>query len=108
MQRRATIKDVARRAGVHPATASRALNPALPGRITASTTERVVAAARDLGYTPDPAARSLRTRRSGTVGVVVPDLANPVIAPIIRGLEEVLRGAGIGCVVADTDNDPER
>jgi LacI family transcriptional regulator len=93
---------------VHPATASRALNPALPGRISADTTERVRAAALELGYTPDPAARSLRTRRSGFVGIVVPDLTNPVIAPIVRGIEEALWSAGIACLLADTDNSPER
>ncbi|HEX2104267.1 MAG TPA: LacI family DNA-binding transcriptional regulator [Solirubrobacteraceae bacterium] len=108
MARRPTIRDVAARAGVHPATASRALNPALPGRIAEATAARVRAAARDLGYTPDPAARSLRTRRSGVVGVVVPDLTNPVLPPIVRGVEETLWPAGLACLVADTDNDPER
>jgi LacI family transcriptional regulator len=105
---RPTIRDVARQAGVHPATASRALNPELPGRIAAGTTRRVRAAAQELGYHPDPIARSLRTRRSGVVGVVVPDLTNPVIAPIVRGIEKVLWTAGIACLLADTDNDVER
>jgi LacI family transcriptional regulator len=93
---------------VHPATASRALNPALPGRIAEPTASRVRTAARELGYTPDPAARSLRTRRSGIVGVVIPDLTNPVLPPIVRGIEETLWRAGLACLVADTDNDPER
>jgi LacI family transcriptional regulator len=68
----------------------------------------VRAAARDLGYTPDPTARSLRTRRSGLVGVVIPDLTNPVLPPIVRGIEETLWWAGLACLVADTDNDPAR
>jgi LacI family transcriptional regulator len=80
---------------VHPATASRALNPALPGRIGAETTRKVMRAARELGYRPDPTARSLRTRRSGFVGVVVPDLTNPVLPPIVRGIEEILWKAGL-------------
>jgi LacI family transcriptional regulator len=108
MPRRPTLRDVAERAGVHQATASRALNPALPGRVNAATARRVEQAARELGYTPDPTARSLRTRRSGVVGVVVPDLANPVLPPIVRGVERVLWGAGLACLLADTDNDPER
>jgi len=99
---------VAERAGVHPGTASRALNPAHPGRIAEPTASRVRAAARDLGYTPDPTARSLRTRRSGIVGVVVPDLTNPVLPPIVRGIEETLWREGLACLVADTDNDVER
>jgi LacI family transcriptional regulator len=93
---------------VHPATASRALNPALPGRIGAETTRKVMRAARELGYRPDPTARSLRTRRSGFVGVVVPDLTNPVLPPIVRGIEEILWKAGLACLLADTDNAPDR
>ena len=99
---------MAERAGVHPGTASRALNPALPGRVTPATARRVREAARALDYTPDPVARSLRTRRSGVVGVVVPDLTNPVLPPIVRRIEEVLWGAGLACLLADTDNDAER
>jgi LacI family transcriptional regulator len=99
---------VARRAGVNPATASRALNPALPGRISAPTERKIREAARELGYRPDPVARSLRTRRSGFVGVVVPDLTNPVLPPIVRAIESELWTAGIACLLADTDNDVER
>lgn len=65
-------------------------------------------AAAELGYRPDFAARSLRTRRSGTIGVVVPDLTNPVIPPIVRGAEEALWEAGLACLLADTDNDDAR
>jgi LacI family transcriptional regulator len=108
VRRRPTIRDVAERAGVHPATASRALNPALPGRIAEPTASNVRAAARELGYAPDPTARSLRTRRSGIVGVVIPDLTNPVLPPIVRGVEETLWRAGLASLVADTDNDAER
>ncbi|HEX2155052.1 MAG TPA: LacI family DNA-binding transcriptional regulator [Acidimicrobiia bacterium] len=103
-----TLRDVAERAGVHPATASRALNPALPGRISPETTRKVQEAARVLGYRPDPAARSLRTRRSGVVGVVVPDLMNPVLPPIVRGIEETLWEVGLACLLADTDNRSDR
>jgi len=106
--RRPTLRDVARRAGVNPATASRALNPALPGRISAPTERKVREAAQELGYRPDPVARSLRTRRSGFVGVVVPDLTNPVLPPIVRAIEGELWTAGIACLLADTDNDVER
>src|SRR3954453_20708805 len=110
MAPRPTIRDVAQRTGVHPKTSSRALNPALPGRIAEPTASRVRAAARALGYAPapDPAARSLRTRRSGVVGVVVPDLTNPVLPPMVRGIEETLWPAGLACLVADTDNEPDR
>ena len=99
---------MAERAGVHPGTVSRALDPALEGRVTVETKRKVEEAARELGYAPDPTARSLRTRRSGFVGLVVPDLTNPVIPPIVRGIEQVLWSAGLACLLADTDNDVER
>jgi LacI family transcriptional regulator len=106
--RRPTLRDVAERAGVHPGTASRALDPALPGRVTEVTARRVREAARELGYAPDPIARTLRTRRSGLIGVLIPDLMNPVLPPIVRGIEETLWDAGRAVVLADTDNDAAR
>ena len=106
--RRPTIRDVAELAGVHPGTASRALDPRLEGRITPATAERVRAAARRLGYEPDPAARTLRAGRSAVIGVVVPDLANPVFPPVVQGIEDTLADAGYVALVANTGNDLDR
>jgi LacI family transcriptional regulator len=103
-----TIQDVARAAGVHPATVSRALNPALVGRVTPATTRRVEEAAARLGYVPDEFGRTLRTRRSRMIGVVVPDLGNPVFPPIVRGIEDTLRTAGYAALIANTDDSAER
>jgi LacI family transcriptional regulator len=108
MASRPTIRDVAALAGVHPGTASRALDPRREGRISPPTTERVRAAARRLGYIPDPVARTLRARRSAVVGVIVPDLANPVFPPIVQGIEDALAEAGYVALVANTGNDPAR
>jgi Bacterial regulatory proteins, lacI family len=83
-----TLRDVAREAGVHPATASRALNPETRLLVSENTASRVLAAAAALGYRPNAVARSLRTRRSHTVGVLIPDLNNPLFPPIVRGLED--------------------
>lgn len=105
---RPTIRDVAELAGVHPGTASRALDPRREGRISAPTAERVRLAARRLGYVPDPSARTLRARRSAVVGVVLPDLANPVFPPIVQGIEDALAEAGYVALVANTGNDPGR
>lgn len=103
-----TIQDVARAAGVHPGTASRALNPELAGRVTPATTRRVREAAASLGYVPDQFGRSLRTQRSHTVGVLVPDLGNPVFPPIVRGIEDTLRKSGYEAVIANTDDSAEQ
>ena len=105
MAGRPTIRDVAELAGVHPSTASRALDPRREGRISAPTAERVRSAARRLGYVPDPVARTLRARRSAVAGVIVPDLSNPVFPPIVQGIEDTLAEAGYVALVANTGND---
>jgi len=103
-----TLKDVALRAGVHPATASRALNPETRLLVSEDTANRVLAAAADLGYRPNAVARSLRTRRSHTVGVLIPDLNNPLFPPIIRGLEDRLGADGYVPLIGNTDGDDAR
>jgi len=106
--RASTLADVAQRAGVHQATASRALNPASRHLVSGATAERVLAAARELGYVPNAIARGLRTSRSGTVGVIIPDLMNPLFPPIVRGIEDVLAREGYTALLANTDNDERR
>jgi LacI family transcriptional regulator len=103
-----TLKDVAARAGVHPATASRALNPETRILVSEDTARRVLDAAEALGYSPNPVARSLRTRRSHTVGVLIPDLNNPLFPPMVRGLEDRLAAAGYVALIGNTDNDDAR
>jgi LacI family transcriptional regulator len=103
-----TLRDVAEAAGVHPATASRALNPATRGLVNADTARRVIKVAESLGYRPNPMARGLKTAKSGTVGLVIPDLTNPLFPPIVRGIEEVLEAAGYSGLVVNTDNDDAR
>jgi LacI family transcriptional regulator len=108
MTARPTIQDVAGLTGLHPATVSRALDPRRAGRVAPATAERVRAAARRLGYVPDPAARTLRSRRSAAIAVVVPDLANPVFPPIVLGIEDALAEAGYVALITNTGNDPRR
>src|SRR5690242_11190277 len=89
-----TLRDVADAAGVHPATASRALNANTRALVNAETARRVLRVAEQLGYRPNPIARSLKTSKSGTIGLVIPDLTNPLFPPIARGVEDVLEEAG--------------
>jgi LacI family transcriptional regulator len=106
--KRVTIQDVARAANVHASTVSRALNPRTRELVTARVAERVRGVAGRLGYIPDPAAAGLRTRRTATVGVLIPDLANPFFPPLLRAIEAILGEAGYTAIIANTDNDPER
>lgn len=105
---RVTLKDVAAQAGVHPGTASRALNDSTRALVNSGTAERVLRAADDLGYRPNPIARGLKTSRSYTVGVIIPDLMNPLFPPIVRGIQDKLEDAGYTPLIANTDNDPDR
>lgn len=103
--RPATLRDVAAAARVHPATASRALNPSTRLLVSEETAQRVIEAAERLGYRPNPVARSLRTRRSHTIGVLIPDLNNPLFPPIVRGLEDRLNEHGYVALLGNTDAD---
>jgi LacI family transcriptional regulator len=106
--RPATLRDVAAAARVHPATASRALNPGTRLLVSEETAQRVIEAAERLGYRPNPVARSLRTRRSHTIGVLIPDLNNPLFPPIVRGLEDRLDKHGYVALLGNTDADERR
>ena len=103
-----TIADVAKLAGVHKATASRALNPRTADLVNAKTARRVVLAAKRLRYQPNSLARSLRTSQSATVGVLIPDLTNPLFPLVVRGIEDTLGAHEYTALLANTDDDPER
>ena len=95
-------------AEVHPGTVSRALNEQTRALVNPETAERVLQAAEQLGYLPNPIARGLKTNRSFTVGVVIPDLTNPLFPPIMRGIEDRLAEAGYTALIVNTDNDADR
>ena len=104
MNGRVTIADVAALAGVHKATVSRALNDATRDQVNVETVRRVQKAAKSLGYVPNAMARSLRTNLSMTVGVIIPDLTNPIFPPVIRGIENYLSPRGYTALLANTDS----
>jgi LacI family transcriptional regulator len=104
---RVRLVDVARAAGVHPGTASRALNPAARDGVSRKTVRRVELAAERLGYVPNTFARGLRTSRSFVVALVIPDITNPLFPHIVRGAEQVLSEAGYTLVLTDTNNDAD-
>ena len=98
-------KDVAEAAGVHISTASRALNERTAARLNPQTLERVRETADGLGYRVNGMARALKTRRSLSMGMVVPDITNPFFPPAVRGAEDVLDRAGYSLLLSSTDND---
>jgi LacI family transcriptional regulator len=108
MRKVPTLKDIAREIGVHPSTVSRALDPETRATLTADVIEKVRLAADRLGYRPNRMAASLRTSRSMTIGVMIPDITNMIFPPILRGVESVLESRGYAALVVSTDNIPER
>jgi LacI family transcriptional regulator len=98
------IKDVAAQANVHPSTVSRVLNPLTRSMVSADVAIRVSKIAADMGYTRSPLASGLRTGKSYTIGVIIPDLSNPVFPPVVRGIERTLEAQGYIAILADSDN----
>ena len=98
-----TIKDVARQAGVSAMTVSRVINGA--ASVSPGTRARVEQAIAQLGYVPSRLARGLSARRTGTLALIVPDVANPFFTLIVRGAEDVARRAGYRMILCDTRAD---
>ncbi len=106
MSFRVSIADVAREAGVSRQTVSRALNS--KGEISNTTRQRVLEVIDRLDYRPSSIARGLATRRTRTIGFVVPDLANPFFADIGRGADDLAHLAGYSLLLSNTGEDPDR
>lgn len=103
-----TLHDVAREAGVHPSTVSRALDPAKQHRVKDSTRQRIMAVADQLGYRPHMVARGLQSGRTSTVGVIAADLGNTFVTPIIHGIAGSLESAQMLPTIAETQDDHAR
>lgn len=100
---RATIRDVARLAEVSVATVSRVLNAT--GQVSAAARQRVLAAAEQLGYVPNSSARSLITRRTQAIGVVLPDLHGEFFSELLRGIDLGARRRGYHVLISSSHSD---
>jgi LacI family transcriptional regulator len=99
--RPAILKDVARRAGVDASTVSRVLRGDDRRPAKAETRDRILKIAREMGYTANGVARSLRIRRTEAIGVVVPDVGNPAVAQIFKGIQAATSAAGRHVILID-------
>jgi len=97
-----TIKDVAKLAGVHPSTVSRVINN--DSRISEKTKEKVILIISKLGYTPNAIARGLKTKRTYTLGILIPDITNPFFAEIARGVEDAANKNNFNVILCNTDD----
>jgi len=103
-----TLEDVARAAGVHYSTVSRALDPNKVWRVNEATRKDVQAVARRMGYQRDLVASALKRGRTQTVAVIVGDIGNPTIARVLRGIAKRLEPAGLMSLISETQDDSER
>jgi LacI family transcriptional regulator len=106
MPNRVTMADVAREAGVSSMTVSRVINN--KGEVCPVTRQRVQEIIERLGYRPSGIARGLATQRTGTLGLVVPDVANPFFSDVARGVEHVAYAEGYNTFLCNTEEDPHR
>jgi DNA-binding LacI/PurR family transcriptional regulator len=100
------IQDVARVAGVSPTTVSHTLTGKRP--VSAEAQAKVRAAIDELGYSGNALARGLRTQRTYTIALVIPDITNPFYPVVARGVQDAITDAGYQVVVCSTDGDPRR
>src|SRR6201984_3804177 len=103
---RTTISDVAKEAGVSTMTVSRVLNGR--GEISQETRERVQDIIDRLGYRPSSVARNLKTQRTHTIGLVVPDITNPFFPELVHGAEEKASEEGFAVMLCNTVRSPDR
>lgn len=101
-----TIKDIARHLSVSVSTVSRAL--ADDKNIRKETKERIVEAAKSLGYKPNPVATNLKYGHTNTVGLIVPEMVTPFSAKVLNGIQKILYANGIKVIIAESGEDPEK
>lgn len=105
-QRRVSIEDIAKVAGVSHSTVSRALrnNPLIRPEVR----EQIKQVAREMGYVPNAIAQSLQNRRTNTIGVVVTSIADPFFAEVVNGIEQVAKPAGFSVILSASHRDSEQ
>ncbi|TDY46581.1 LacI family transcriptional regulator [Alicyclobacillus sacchari] len=102
----ATIRDVAKRAGVAVSTVSRVINQS--GYVGGETQRKVLSAMRELNFQPNRIARGLVSRQTSTIGLLIPDVANPFFSELSRGVEDAAIARGYSVLLCNSDWNPNR
>src|SRR3954465_13100790 len=103
--RRATLKEVAKAAGVSLASASYAMNGA--GSVGEATREHILKVAADLGYRPNQSAKAMKTGKTGAIGLILPDLTNPFFPSLAQVVIQAARAHGYSVFLTDTEGSAE-
>jgi LacI family transcriptional regulator len=101
-----TLRDIAKKAGVTTTTISRALNN--KPDVSPKTKDKILRIAKNLGYTPNLLAKSLRSRKSKTIGVVLADISNPFFAAIAKGIEDAAHKRSYSIILCNTNEEYEK
>jgi len=105
VHKKVTIRDIADLVGIHHSTVSRALSPGKRSLVSPKLSRKIHETAEKLGYFPNLLAASLRQNRSFAIGVLIPDLMNPLFPPIIRGIQDTAEAAAFTVMIANTDDE---
>jgi len=103
-----TLKDIAKRAGVHPSTVSRILRGTETLQVSEKTRERVLVIAKELNYTPNKLARAFRLKKTCSIGLIIPDISNSFFAGIVKSIETESYNSGYNLMICNTDEDQEK
>ena len=106
MKKRATIRDVAKRAGVAPMTVSRVVNN--KGYVSDATRQKVEQAVAELDYIPNQLSRSLRSQRTNTIGLIISDITNPYWTTVTRGIEDACSEFGWNVILTHSDEQSQK
>jgi LacI family transcriptional regulator len=106
--RRPTQYDVAERAGVSQATVSQVLNSTSAISVPEETRQRILAVVQELGYVPNLSARSLRTQKTYTIAVIIPDITNPFYPLFLRGMQDITEENDYNLIAYNSDGSPEK
>ncbi|HYU17716.1 MAG TPA: LacI family DNA-binding transcriptional regulator [Chloroflexota bacterium] len=102
------LRDLARQVGVHPSTVSRVLSGDPTARLSQTTRARILQLAAATGYRPNRLARSLKIQRTQILGMLIPDITNPVFSVLFRAVEDAAGAAGYNVILCNTDDSPAR
>lgn len=105
---RSTLKDVAKLANVTPSVVSRLLNNDATLNIREETKNKIYWAVKELNYSPNNIARSLRTRITKLIGIIIPDIGNPTFGELVKGVQEAVYRDGYILVICNTEEDKEK
>lgn len=101
-----TLKDIGKEIGVSATTVSRALNN--KPDISYETKQKIKEVAKRLGYSPNALARSLKAKKTSSIGVLIADIADPFFAPVVKGIENTAREMGYSIILCDTGEEYEQ